>query len=87
MPIGILFFSALVLGLIGAFFVRFYPVFNFCWGDYTQEFQRKEGVRKFVLIVVILGLVVSFVGGILANLVKLTKCPCMILKGVHAAWA
>lgn len=57
----------ILLILITLFLWRYYPVYNFCWGDYTELFKRKESVRKFVLSVIIIGIVVSFIGGILAN--------------------
>jgi hypothetical protein len=43
------------LGLISYFLVLYYPVYNFCWGDYLDIFQRKESRRKFILVVVIIG--------------------------------
>ncbi len=64
------FASLIVLAL---FFLKFYPIYNFCWGDYTELFNRKESVRKFILTVIIVGIVVSFIGGILANLWKSTS--------------
>jgi len=64
-------FASLIVSAF--FFLKFYPIYNFCWGDYTELFNRKESVRKFVLIVIIVGIVVSFIGGILANLWKSTS--------------
>ena len=62
----------LVVGsLVVMFFAKFYPVFNFCWGDYIEAFEKKERTRKFWLIVVVLGIVISFIGGVLANWTKL----------------
>jgi hypothetical protein len=58
---------ALLLVFIGYFLIRYYPAYNFCWGDYLDVFQRKESRRKFILVVVVVGVLVSFVGGILAN--------------------
>jgi len=59
--------------LLTLFFIKYFPIYNFCWGDYIDLFNRKESVRKFVLTVVIVGIVVSFIGGILANLWKSTS--------------
>lgn len=68
-PIGI---SGGILLLLILFFVllRYYPVFNFCWGDYIDIFQHKESKRKFIIGIIIIGIIVSFIGGILANLFK-----------------
>jgi hypothetical protein len=59
-----------IVSLIGifVFLLRYYPVYNFIWGDYSEHFKKTEGIRKFILIIVLLGIIVSFVGGILANM-------------------
>ncbi|MGO9404889.1 MAG: hypothetical protein ACLPVW_15610 [Terriglobales bacterium] len=62
---GVLLLFLLVLGFIA----RYYPIYNFCWGDYLDVFQRKESRRKFILVVVVLGVLISCIGGILANIV------------------
>jgi hypothetical protein len=59
--------SIIVLLLIMAFFLKYYLVYNFLWGEYVEEFNRRESTRRFWLIVIAVGIVVSFVGGILAN--------------------
>jgi hypothetical protein len=51
------------------FVTKYYPIFNFCWGDYVEIFRQKEAARKFWLIVIGLGLLVSFVGSVLANVI------------------
>jgi hypothetical protein len=58
-----------ILILIGMYILclRYYPTYNFCWGDYLHEFNRKESKRKFVLIGVVLTLIISFVGSLIAN--------------------
>lgn len=68
-PLG---FMGSVILLLILFLVlsRYYPVFNFCWGDYIDIFQRKESIRKFIIGVIIIGIIVSFIGGILANSFK-----------------
>lgn len=60
------------LGVTTWFFFKYYPVFNFCWGDYVEEYRRKESIRKFVMVVVVLGLVISILGGVIANLTGIT---------------
>ena len=47
--------------------LRYYPTYNFCWGDYVQEFARKEARRKLILIGIVLALLVSVIGSIIAN--------------------
>jgi hypothetical protein len=63
----------LLLYLIRTFLVLFYPTYNFCWGDYLDIFRRKESVRKFVIVVIFIGVIVSFIGGVLANYTKIGK--------------
>lgn len=46
---------------------RFYPLYNFVWGDYLDVFDRNTGVLKVVFVVVIIGIVVSTIGGLIAN--------------------
>jgi hypothetical protein len=67
LPLALLLGSGLVLAGIGVFVTRYYPVYNFCWGDYLEVFQRKESVRKFVLVVIVLGILISLTGSILAS--------------------
>jgi hypothetical protein len=71
----LIFLVSLILILIGVslFLIRYYPVYNFCWGEYADEFQRKETRRQFWLIIIIIGVVVSFLGSILANNVGVLK--------------
>lgn len=55
-------------------FVRAYlPAFNFCWGDYLDVFNKKESQRRFILVVLLAGLVLSFLGGVLANFTGIGK--------------
>lgn len=53
------------------FFYKYYPVYNFCWGEYVEEFDKKENARRFWLIVVAIGLLLSFLGSLLANKIHL----------------
>ncbi len=62
------FFGGLfVLMLIISLLIRFYPVYNFCWGDYISIFERKESIRKTIFIVIIIGIAVSIVGNIITH--------------------
>jgi hypothetical protein len=67
-PLAFMVGILLVVLLIAYFFDRYYPAYNFCWGDYVEVFQRKESRRKFILVVLVVGVLVSFVGGVLANM-------------------
>lgn len=49
------------------FFLKYYLVYVFCWGDYKELYEKKESRRKFILGVVVVGLLVSIVGGLIAN--------------------
>ncbi len=63
----------LVLTAVFMFFLRYYLVYNFVWGDYANHFNKSENVRKFVLAIIVVGVVVSFIGGILANMTSIGK--------------
>jgi hypothetical protein len=68
----IIVFGGIILFIGGiALLGKYYPLYNFCWGDYIEVFQHKESVRKFVFVVLLIGIIVSFVGGVLANLIKI----------------
>ncbi|HEY4426037.1 MAG TPA: hypothetical protein VGN10_17635 [Pyrinomonadaceae bacterium] len=51
--------------------IMYYPTFNFAWGDYLEIFRRKESVRKFIVVVILVGVIVSFIGGVLANISRI----------------
>lgn len=63
----------LVLGLGGWFLMKYYPVYNFLWGDYVTIFERKESIRKTVFYVIVIGLLISIIGGVIANLTGIGK--------------
>ena len=69
-PFAYLLGGLVVLITIYMFFVRYYLVYNFLWGDYLEYFKKNENIRKFVLVIIIIGILVSFIGGILANMTK-----------------
>ncbi|MBL7941747.1 MAG: hypothetical protein JNM00_03220 [Flavobacteriales bacterium] len=58
--------TVLVL-LLYIYIKMLYPIHNFCWGDYLETFKRKESTRKTVNSVVIIGLIISIIGGLIAN--------------------
>lgn len=47
--------------------IKFFPLYNFCWGDYLEVFNKKESSRKTFNTVIIAGIIVSVIGGIIAN--------------------
>lgn len=49
------------------YFKKLFPVYNFIWGDYEDQFSKVESNRKTVNNVIILGLIISVVGGLIAN--------------------
>lgn len=67
---GIIMGGLVVLWLIGFLYLwKLYPIYNFCWGDYLEVFNRKESARKNFNTVVIWGLVISIIGGLITNLI------------------
>lgn len=50
---------------------KLFPLYNFCWGDYLDVFKKKETTRKTFNTVVIIGLLISIVGGIIANFLNI----------------
>ncbi|WP_375562155.1 hypothetical protein ACE193_06285 [Bernardetia sp. OM2101] len=62
--LGVLIISVITIYF---YFLWLYPVYNFCWGDYLETFRKRESLRKTVNTVVIIGLVISVVGGLIAN--------------------
>ena len=63
----------LLIYLTRTFLVLFYPTYNFCWGDYLEVFRKKESVRKFILVGIFIAVIVSFVGSVLANFIKIGR--------------
>ena len=57
----------IILFLLAMAFEKLYPGYNFCWGEYLETFNKKESARKFILVVVLLGLVLSIAGGLITN--------------------
>lgn len=49
------------------YFKKLFPVYNFIWGDNEDWFKKIESNRKTVNTVIILGLIISVVGGLIAN--------------------
>lgn len=62
--------STVVIFLVVSYYFRLYLRYNFCWGDYLATFNKREAIRKTIVTVVILGLIVSIVGGVIVNHLK-----------------
>lgn len=62
-------FGLFIILLIGIYLYtwKLYPLYNFCWGEYLDVFKKIETSRKTFNTVVIIGLIVSVAGGIIAN--------------------
>jgi hypothetical protein len=59
--------GCIALYIFALAFDKLYPAYNFCWGDYLESFNKKESARKFILVVVLLGLLLSIAGGLITN--------------------
>jgi|GEM_PF-3548695 len=76
-PGDLFYYPGLVIGgililliVIGIYIQKLYPLYNFCWGDYLEVFKKKETTRKTFNTVVIIGLIVSIIGSLIANRFK-----------------
>ncbi len=47
--------------------LNFWPIYSYCWGDYLSFYEKKVAIRKYLLIVILTGLIVSIVAGVLVN--------------------
>lgn len=60
-------FSTILLD-IGIFsYLYFFSPQNFNWGDYVKIYQRHQSIGNAIIIIVILGLIISIFGSIIAN--------------------
>lgn len=48
--------------------IKYYSCYNFLWGEYEVEYNKNKKTFDFIVNGIIIGIVVSFIGGILANL-------------------
>lgn len=61
-------FLVYTLGYLCVYFLnKNYPRYNFCWGDYLTSFERTETRRKNIFWVVIVGLILSILGSLIAT--------------------
>ncbi len=71
--LGILVSIIIVLVIILFIVKKLYPFYNFYWGDYIKEYDKKKSIRKYILVIIVTGIIVSAVGGILVNKISLFK--------------
>lgn len=57
--------------ILNFYLQKTYPSYNFCWGDYIEEFKRKNSIRKTINIVIIIGLFVSIVAGLIVEKINI----------------
>jgi hypothetical protein len=53
--------------LVKLFAQRYFPLYNFCWGDYAEMFRRREAAGKYILSSILLALVLSVLGSLIAE--------------------
>jgi hypothetical protein len=65
----LMFFLVLIIlyFLFKMFVKKYYPLYNFCWGDYLEEYNSKEKLRKNFIALFVIGILVSIIGGLVAN--------------------
>lgn len=59
-PVGLVY-------LLSRFVRHFYPAYNFSWGDYVEYLKKRQARGNFILVVIVIGIIVSVVGGVIAN--------------------
>jgi hypothetical protein len=48
---------------------KLYPLYNFCWGDYLEEYKKIEKRRKFIIGLVIVTIVLGIAINLLSNVI------------------
>jgi hypothetical protein len=64
-PLGLFVSGLIIIGSIAAMYG--FPPYNFCWGDYIKIFNQRRTVGRFIIVTVIVGILLSVVGGLIAN--------------------
>jgi len=44
-----------------------FPIYIFNWGDYIDRYRKIKSIRNVIFIVIIVGIIVSIIGGLIAN--------------------
>lgn len=66
LPFCIAFISPMIVfAIVGLILPKFYPSYNFYWGDYIPFFDKKRSVVKLIWTVVILGVLASLIAGLI----------------------
>jgi hypothetical protein len=55
----------LAIGIIG--WIRYYPFYNFYWGDYILTYKKRRAISRYILFVVIVTLLLSIIAVVIAN--------------------
>jgi uncharacterized membrane protein YidH (DUF202 family) len=71
LPLGYEIVATIASGLIiisGLACIYGFPSYNFCWGDYLKVFTQRRTTAKYIINVVIVSLVLSVIGSLIATL-------------------
>lgn len=68
LPIAIIFGMPLLLYLAYMFFFRYYPLYNFLWGDYVEIYQKRTRALKIIISTLLSGVLLGIIVEKLANL-------------------
>jgi hypothetical protein len=62
-PIGLVLLFLILRGL-----AQFFPSYNFIWGDYVRVYEKRKATGRFILVVIILGIIVGILGNLFTAL-------------------
>jgi hypothetical protein len=67
-------FIFIIIGLIlivifSYIFMKFYPAYNFCWGNYIEIFNKKESNRKVIIGILLGTILLGVIVNLLSNLI------------------
>lgn len=68
-PFIIIICGFVILGVILILFTYYYPMCNFCWGNYIEVFEKKESRRKWIMGLFIGTIVLGVLVNLLSNLI------------------
>lgn len=55
------------------FWARYFPVYNFLWGDYVSFYERKKSVGRFILVGVILTIIIAVIANYISALIGIGR--------------
>lgn len=77
LPLGSMFAAPTVFLFLvtsGSYFwARYFPVYNFLWGDYVRYYEKRRSVARFVLIGVIFTIIISVFANYISALLGIGK--------------